>query len=787
MKRFLSLMLAMILVFGTFAVLPVTAESADSTPANGTQELISKESEWQVLTFEDFEATAPEGWTELSYDDSSWTPMTAAICGMDYSDGHNHPSQTHTLVTTTHKTFLRQTFTVTDAASCVALNMEVTYDENPVVYINGTQVWSVSGYHDNGYVTVSLSEYKDLLVDGENVICAEFKNEIGGSMFDMSLTADFYDSAVKEDGSVVILSTKSYNAEGNEAYCPFGHIGAVENLYDEDAGSIWGWGEENISVVASFLEKVKVTEIYLQAKNEGTLGDSSDPHGEYTVSYLDDAGKWVEVCKIDALIDGVSTALEGVETTAIKVQVTAWYNDNWKSIAELSFKGEEIEQDGSDRPVVPEDSEVPVVDENGCVIITQVTCQGFYSFGEVNAPQNVLDGDNSTLCGSAWNAEVEQSITLRFAGVVDIDHVDLTCKNEGSPIDSDVWGSYDIYALNGDSETLIGSVNAYPAGESLYPDTVMTADGIKIVITAWYTSCWAGVADVWVYGTASTGTVEPEDPVDPECDHKGWDAVGVGHDATCTEDGLTEILICNGCGMQMGGEVIPATGHNFVNGICINENCGEIDPDVAFDGVVIEAMSLSNVMAGDIIEVPVVLSGNPGISFLALTPVYDNTVLTLLSATNGDVLSDMDEGVNLIFSANADSSVNGTLVTLTFQVAKEVLAGSYEVSLIFRECYNGDAEDVACTVNSAEIAVIDFLYGDVNDDRAVNGQDVVLLRKYMASYNYETGVSSVEVGEGADVNGDGVINGRDVIMLRKYMASYDYDTGCSDVVLGPTA
>lgn len=36
-----------------------------------------------------------------------------------------------------------------------------------------------------------------------------------------------------------------------------------------------------------------------------------------------------------------------------------------------------------------------------------------------------------------------------------------------------------------------------------------------------------------------------------------------------------------------------------------------------------------------------------------------------------------------------------------------------------------------------------------------------------------------------DVNGDGQINGRDVILLRKYMANYDYDTGESTIVLGP--
>ncbi len=204
------------------------------------------------------------------------------------------------------------------------------------------------------------------------------------------------------------------------------------------------------------------------------------------------------------------------------------------------------------------------------------------------------------------------------------------------------------------------------------------------------------------------------------------------------------------------------------------------------DGVTIESMDQSNVMAEDIIEVQVLLSGNPGISFLSLTPSYDKSVLTLLGATNGDVFTDIDKGVNLIFSGNEDSYADGVLVTLTFLVAKDAPAGSYELLLLFRECYNNNAEDVACTIKNAKITVIDFLYGDANDDRTVNGQDLVLLRKYLAGYDYDTGASTITVGKGTDANGDGTINGKDLVMLRKYLANYDYDSGSSDVVLGPS-
>ena len=49
-------------------------------------------------------------------------------------------------------------------------------------------------------------------------------------------------------------------------------------------------------------------------------------------------------------------------------------------------------------------------------------------------------------------------------------------------------------------------------------------------------------------------------------------------DATCTEDGYTGDLVCE-CGVTMVyGEVIPATGHDYVDGECAH--CGETDPDV---------------------------------------------------------------------------------------------------------------------------------------------------------------------------------------------------------------
>ncbi|MBQ0026342.1 MAG: Ig-like domain-containing protein [Lachnospiraceae bacterium] len=52
--------------------------------------------------------------------------------------------------------------------------------------------------------------------------------------------------------------------------------------------------------------------------------------------------------------------------------------------------------------------------------------------------------------------------------------------------------------------------------------------------------------------------------------------------ATCTEEGYTGDEFCKECNAKVAdGEVIPATGHNFVNGVCAG--CGAQDPDGGFE------------------------------------------------------------------------------------------------------------------------------------------------------------------------------------------------------------
>lgn len=70
------------------------------------------------------------------------------------------------------------------------------------------------------------------------------------------------------------------------------------------------------------------------------------------------------------------------------------------------------------------------------------------------------------------------------------------------------------------------------------------------------------------------------------------------------------------------------------------------------------------------------------------------------------------------------------------------------------------------------IEVIDFTYGDVNDDGVVNVKDSLMLRMYIGGTGIEINVQA------ADVYYDGLINAKDSLYMRLNLAG-------SGVELGP--
>ena len=191
---------------------------------------------------------------------------------------------------------------------------------------------------------------------------------------------------------------------------------------------------------------------------------------------------------------------------------------------------------------------------------------------------------------------------------------------------------------------------------------------------------------------------------------------------------------------------------------------------------------------GKEVSVKVYLKNNPGISYMRLTPSYDSSVMTLIGVdfTGAEVSFDnADYTLNVTLENGSDVSGDGLVFTMKFRIADNAEEGVYPVSVIFREAYDLDESPVSFSVVSGSVEIVSFIYGDVNGDGTIDGRDLIRLRKYLGTYDDETGTSPYVIFAGSDCNGDGRIDGRDLIRLRKYLGTYDDETGTSPIVLGP--
>ncbi len=71
-------------------------------------------------------------------------------------------------------------------------------------------------------------------------------------------------------------------------------------------------------------------------------------------------------------------------------------------------------------------------------------------------------------------------------------------------------------------------------------------------------------------GGEDSGSGEtPDVPETPSCEHTNKEAIGENKDATCTEAGSKAGLKCADCDFVIEAqEIIPATGHSYVDGVC---------------------------------------------------------------------------------------------------------------------------------------------------------------------------------------------------------------------------
>ena len=288
------------------------------------------------------------------------------------------------------------------------------------------------------------------------------------------------------------------------------------------------------------------------------------------------------------------------------------------------------------------------------------------------------------------------------------------------------------------------------------------------------------------------------------CEHANTETINV-RESTCAQKGYAGDVYCNDCGLivAIGGEldyaehkydsVITAPtpdAQGYTTHTCAV--CGDSYVDSYTEYIDENAPQIIVVskkcLAGKTVEVTVALKNNPGIASAKLTLDFDTTVLTLTKVTDAGNLGiqchkpELTSPYTLAWmndTATEDFTFNGTIVTLTFEIAEDAELGDYIIDLSYDydnyDIWNVNVEKVKFAVVDGVISVIDTIIGDVNGDGAVNTLDRMELARHLANWEGYSAESIDMIA--ADVNNDGIVNTLDRMALARHLANWSgYET-----------
>lgn len=147
---------------------------------------------WPCLYYElnnnaDLTQAVAANWYDANEDESYWQTGTGP-----FSNDNNKffitdwASEQHPLLVRRHFTLIADDIANMDNAT---VTMRCSYDEDPVIYLNGSRVTSYTGWNDNNYASYTFTKSKrNLLVEGDNILAVSVKQGAGGGHLDYGLT-----------------------------------------------------------------------------------------------------------------------------------------------------------------------------------------------------------------------------------------------------------------------------------------------------------------------------------------------------------------------------------------------------------------------------------------------------------------------------------------------------------------------------------------------------------------------------------------------------------------------
>ena len=190
-------------------------------------------------------------------------------------------------------------------------------------------------------------------------------------------------------------------------------------------------------------------------------------------------------------------------------------------------------------------------------------------------------------------------------------------------------------------------------------------------------------------------------------------------------------------------------------------------------------LTVSNVQGfvGQTVEIPVVLSNNPGLKAMEFTVTYNAAALKLVDVKDGGLFGSFAWNAGAARTGSAiitlggeneiaDTTTNGAAVTLVFEIVDASENANVSVSYMSGDVYSGDTGAMDVVIDNGSVAIKTFMLGDVNKDGVVDIKDVTILRRYLAG----TVAADTVDAPAADCNEDGVVDIKDVTILRRYLA-----------------
>jgi len=161
------------------------ASSKDRATINYPRTLINQGDEYKYL----IPTSEPNpNWSDLSFDDSSWSPGSSGFGFADGDDATIIPNGTQSI-------YLRKTFTINNLASISSLILDMDYDDAFVAYINGNEVARANindepPAYNSGTITdhealiysggsperFMITDFNSILKEGENILTIQAHN-----------------------------------------------------------------------------------------------------------------------------------------------------------------------------------------------------------------------------------------------------------------------------------------------------------------------------------------------------------------------------------------------------------------------------------------------------------------------------------------------------------------------------------------------------------------------------------------------------------------------------------